>query len=174
MRGRPFQEDNPMKICVIQQPPVYLDLKKSIARAMDLIAGAAANGAKLVVFPEAWFPGYPTFVWRLAPGAGMGKTDEMFARLQDNAIDRLGGGLRTAAGGRRRTWRGSGVGVQRNRQRGQRVHAVQLLRDHRRRRADRQQPPQADADKPGADGLGFRRCLRAARGRHGRRADRRA
>lgn len=82
-----------MKTCVIQQPPVYLDLEKSIARARDIIAAAAADGARLVVFPEAWFPGYPTFVWRLAPGAGMGKTDEMFARLQDNAIDRIGGGL---------------------------------------------------------------------------------
>jgi nitrilase len=41
----------------------------------------------MVVFPEAWFPGYPTFVWRLAPGEGMGKTDDLFARLQANAVD---------------------------------------------------------------------------------------
>lgn len=82
-----------MKTCIVQQPPVYLDLDKTMARALELIAEAAADGARLIVFPEAWFPGYPTFVWRLAPGAGMGKTDEMFARLQDNAIDRLGGGL---------------------------------------------------------------------------------
>lgn len=82
-----------MKVCVIQEPPVYLDLTRSMERAIELIARAAAQGAGLVVFPEAWFPGYPTFVWRLAPGAEMGPTDELFARLQDNAIDRLSGGL---------------------------------------------------------------------------------
>ena len=62
-------------------------------RASGLIASAAKEGAELIVFPEAWFPGYPTFVWRLAPGAGMGKTDELYALLQANAIDRINGGL---------------------------------------------------------------------------------
>jgi len=75
------------KIAVIQQPPVYLDLEKSMARAVELVGEASGNGCQMVVFPEAWFPGYPTFVWRLAPGAGMAKTDELFARLQANSID---------------------------------------------------------------------------------------
>lgn len=82
-----------MKICVIQEPPVYLDLASTMERALGLIGRAAAEGAELLVFPEAWFPGYPTFVWRLPPGAGMAKTDALFARLQANAIDRIGGGL---------------------------------------------------------------------------------
>lgn len=75
------------KIAIVQQPPIYLDLEKTMSRAIKLIEHAARGGAQLVVFPEAWFPGYPTFVWRLPPGAGMGKTDELFARLQANAID---------------------------------------------------------------------------------------
>src|SRR6056297_289346 len=75
------------KVAVIQHPPVYLDLEKSMSRAIQLIEDAARDGVQMVVFPEAWFPGYPTFVWRLPPGAGMGKTDELFARLQANAID---------------------------------------------------------------------------------------
>ena len=82
-----------MKISIVQEPPVYLDLEKTMERALDLIARAASDGAGLVVFPEAWFPGYPTFVWRLPPGAGMGKTDEIYARLQANSIDRINGGL---------------------------------------------------------------------------------
>ncbi|MDX2484909.1 MAG: carbon-nitrogen hydrolase family protein [Pseudodonghicola sp.] len=82
-----------MKICIIQEPPVYLDLEKTMQRALALIARTAGDGAELLVFPEAWFPGYPTFVWRLPPGAGMGKTDALYARLQANAIDRLNGGL---------------------------------------------------------------------------------
>lgn len=47
----------------------------------------------MVVFPEAWFPDYPTFVWRLPPGAGMGKTDDLFTRLQANSIDLGRGGM---------------------------------------------------------------------------------
>jgi nitrilase len=82
-----------MRISVIQQPPVYLDREKSIAKACDLIEASAREGAEMVVFPEAWLPGYPTFVWRLAPGAGMGKTDELYARLQDNAVDLSRDGL---------------------------------------------------------------------------------
>ncbi len=83
-----------MKISVVQEPPVYLDLERTMERALDLIVQAANDGAGLVVFPEAWFPGYPTFIWRLPPGAGMGKTDEIYARLQANSIDRINGGLK--------------------------------------------------------------------------------
>ena len=82
-----------MKVAVVQEPPVYLDLERTMDRALGLIAGAAADGARLIVFPEAWFPGYPTFVWRLRPGADMGKTDELYARLHANAVDRSRGGL---------------------------------------------------------------------------------
>lgn len=82
-----------MRVSVVQQPPVYLDLEKSIAKACDLIEASSREGTEMVVFPEAWLPGYPTFVWRLAPGAGMGKTDELYARLQDNAVDLSHDGL---------------------------------------------------------------------------------
>lgn len=82
-----------MKTAVVQEPPVYLDLAASMERAVGLIEKAAAEGASLIVFPEAWFPGYPTFVWRLPPGAGMGKTDELFARMQANSIDLSRGGM---------------------------------------------------------------------------------
>ena len=82
-----------IKVAVIQEPPVYLDLEKSIARAIDLIAQAASKGCTLVVFPEAWLPGYPTFVWRLSPGSGMRKTDELYARLLANSVDLSKDGL---------------------------------------------------------------------------------
>lgn len=82
-----------MKISIIQQPPVYLNIDRTMERALSLIEESAQQGCKMVVFPEAWFPGYPTFVWRLAPGAGMGKTDELFARLQANSLDLSKDGL---------------------------------------------------------------------------------
>ena len=76
-----------MKVAVVQEPPVYLNLAASMERAINLVAQAAKDGAKLMVFPETWFPGYPTFCWRLSPGADMGKTDELFALSQANSID---------------------------------------------------------------------------------------
>ena len=82
------------KVAVVQEPPVYLDLAKSIDCAVALIAGCADKGCNLIVFPEAWLPGYPTFVWRLAPGAGMGKTDALYARLLANSVDLSKGGLK--------------------------------------------------------------------------------
>lgn len=82
-----------MKIAVVQEPPVYLNLAKSMERAIGLVEKAAADGAKMLTFPEAWFSGYPTFCWRLSPGADMGKTDELFALLQKNSIDLSRNGL---------------------------------------------------------------------------------
>lgn len=76
-----------MKIAVVQQPPVYLDKARSIERAVTLITDAAGQGCGLIVFPEAWLPGYPTFVWRLPPGAGMSTTDQLFALSQANSVD---------------------------------------------------------------------------------------
>jgi hypothetical protein len=77
----------PMKIAVVQQPPVYMDKEASIERAVALMTEAAVEGCGMIVFPETWLPGYPTFVWRLPPGAGMKKTDELFALSQANSID---------------------------------------------------------------------------------------
>ncbi|MGC9369149.1 MAG: carbon-nitrogen hydrolase family protein [Paracoccaceae bacterium] len=81
------------RIAVVQQPPVYLDLEKSMERAVALIAEAAGQGARLAVFPETWLPGYPTFVWRLKPGAGMGTTDALYRLSQANSVDVGKGGL---------------------------------------------------------------------------------
>jgi nitrilase len=48
-----------VKVAVIQTPPVFLDLDKSIDRACRKIAEAAGNGAELVAFTETWLAGYP-------------------------------------------------------------------------------------------------------------------
>lgn len=46
-----------MKVAIIQQSPILLDLPRTIDKAVSLIGDAADNGAELVVFPEAFFPG---------------------------------------------------------------------------------------------------------------------
>jgi aliphatic nitrilase len=51
----------------VQAAPVYMDLSASVRKAVQLIGEAAANGARLIAFPETWIPGYPWFVWLGAP-----------------------------------------------------------------------------------------------------------
>ena len=78
------------KVAVIQVPPVLLDRAKTIARVLESIDAAVRAGAALLVFPEAYIPGYPTWIWRLKPGGDMALSNELHARLRQNAVD-LGG-----------------------------------------------------------------------------------
>jgi len=55
------------KVAVIQTAPVYLNISATIEKACELIKQASSQGAKLVVFPEAFIPGYPDWVWLLPP-----------------------------------------------------------------------------------------------------------
>jgi len=83
----------PTKVAVIQKPPVLLDRGKTIASALASIAEAAGQGARLLVFPEAYLPGYPTWIWRLKPGGDMALSAELHARLRENAVDLARGDL---------------------------------------------------------------------------------
>jgi nitrilase len=82
------------KVAVIQKPPVLLDREKTIASAVESIDEAAQEGATLLVFPEAYIPGYPTWIWRLKPGGDMGLSNDIHARLRANAIDLRGNDLK--------------------------------------------------------------------------------
>ncbi len=75
------------KIAIVQHPPVLLDRDRTIVRAVSLTEEAAKAGAQLIVFPEAFIPGYPTWIWRLRPGGDMGVSDQIYERLMANAID---------------------------------------------------------------------------------------
>ncbi len=74
------------KIAVIQRPPVFLDKAATIEAAVSSLGEAAAGGARMVVFPEAFIPGYPAWIWRLRPGTDMGLFEEVYARLLGNAV----------------------------------------------------------------------------------------
>lgn len=75
------------KIAIIQEPPSFLSKSETIAKAVELIQTAANNGAQLVVFTEAFIPGYPAWIWRLRPGGDYGLSSEIHARLLRNAVD---------------------------------------------------------------------------------------
>ncbi|MEX0958388.1 MAG: carbon-nitrogen hydrolase family protein [Burkholderiales bacterium] len=75
-----------MQLAVVQNPPVLLNRDATIADAVDAVAEAARNGAQLVVFPEAYIPGYPAWIWRLRPGGDMALAEQLHARLLANAV----------------------------------------------------------------------------------------
>ncbi|MFV7786178.1 carbon-nitrogen hydrolase family protein [Shewanella marisflavi] len=75
------------KVAIIQEAPCVLDKQGTIAKAVALIDSASAQGAELIVFPEAFIPGYPAWIWRLRPGGDWGICEELHARLLQNAVD---------------------------------------------------------------------------------------
>jgi nitrilase len=78
------------KVAVIQKPPVLLDRAKTIEVALASVREATREGATLLVFPEAYIPGYPSWIWRLRPGGDMRLSSEIHGRLRQNAVDLAG------------------------------------------------------------------------------------
>jgi nitrilase len=67
------------KIAVVQHPPCILNRDDTIRRAVALIDETAGAGAKLIIFPEAFIPGYPAWIWRLRPGGDWGLSEALHA-----------------------------------------------------------------------------------------------
>jgi nitrilase len=76
-----------VKIAIIQHAPAVLEREATLDKAVRLIAEAAAEGAHMVVFPEAFVPGYPAWVWRLRPGGDWDLSEKLHRRLLENAVD---------------------------------------------------------------------------------------
>jgi len=76
-----------VKVACIQAEPAVLDREATLAKLERLAAEAAAEGADLLVFPEAFVPVYPSSVWArafagwAAPGA-----KETFALLARESV----------------------------------------------------------------------------------------
>lgn len=80
------EDEMAVKVAVIQKPPAFLNRMKTIEIALAAVGEAAREGASLLVFPEAYIPGYPAWIWRLKPDDDMALTNEIHAKLRDNAI----------------------------------------------------------------------------------------
>jgi len=83
MTSKPFQ------VAIIQAPPVFLNLKESVARAGALIQEAAETGARIIVFPETWLPGYPVWLDH-APKAALWDhvpAQALYRLLVENALE---------------------------------------------------------------------------------------
>lgn len=63
--GMPFEK---YLAAVVQAAPVFLSRQATVEKACRLIREAGRNGAKLVVFPEAWIPTFPHWPRALPKG----------------------------------------------------------------------------------------------------------
>jgi nitrilase len=82
-----------VRVAVVQAGSVLFERDASIAKAESLIAGAAAAGAHLVVFPEAFIGGYPKgadFGARVGSRTPEGR--KLFRRYFETALDVPGPG----------------------------------------------------------------------------------
>jgi nitrilase len=88
----------PVTVACVQAEPVILDRDATIEKLGGLAAEAVSKGAKLLVFPEAFVPAYPSSVWaRALAGWAEPGAKEAFALLAresleipGDAADRLG------------------------------------------------------------------------------------
>ena len=74
----------PVKVAAVQAAPVLMDRDETIGKVVALSESAAAEGARLVAFPEAFVPGYPDWVWRARPWDA--DATALYARLFDQAV----------------------------------------------------------------------------------------
>ena len=84
------------RIAAVQAAPLFLDLDATITKVCQLIEAASKEGATLVVFPEAFVPGYPLWVWFIPPG----KTHPLrvlYAQLHGNSVSIPGPEVRRLA-----------------------------------------------------------------------------
>lgn len=77
-----------VRAAVVQAAPVLMDREATTAKVTRLIGEAAAQGARLIVFPEAFIPAYP---WGVRFGTHIGGRTQAgrqaWARYWANAVD---------------------------------------------------------------------------------------
>ena len=76
----------PVVVACAQVEPVLFDRAGSIARIAEVGAEAVGNGAKLVLFPEAFVPAYPSSRW-VRFLAGGTDVKPVFARLARESLE---------------------------------------------------------------------------------------
>jgi nitrilase len=103
-------EPRPFVAAAVQAAPVFMDRDATVEKGCRLIAEAAANGARLIVLPEAFVPAYPSWMWTL-PLSRRPDVATLYRALVENSLDvpgpeaaRLGEAARKA-----RAWVAIGV-----------------------------------------------------------------
>jgi nitrilase len=92
-------------VAVVQAAPVLVDWRATVQKAVDLIGEAAALGARLILFPEAFVTGYPRgLTFGSAVGGRTPEGRRLWQDYWDNAVD-LPGPATEALGAAARTAR---------------------------------------------------------------------
>ena len=74
-----------VKVSIAQISPVYLNKEKTIEKRCKIIKEASKNGAKLVVFPEAFVSGYPDWIW-ITKNSEKALLDELYLKLWESSV----------------------------------------------------------------------------------------
>jgi nitrilase len=70
------------KAAAVQTSPVFLNVEKTIEKAISLIKEANSNGAQLIAFPEVFVAGYPYWNWIMTPVQG----SKWYEQLYKNSV----------------------------------------------------------------------------------------
>ncbi len=74
-----------IRLAAVQAASVFLDLDATVEKACRLIETASEAGASLAVFPEAFIPGYPLWVW-FVPPAHTHPLRALYTELHDESV----------------------------------------------------------------------------------------
>ncbi|WP_321538298.1 nitrilase-related carbon-nitrogen hydrolase [Flavobacterium piscinae] len=70
------------KAAAVQTSPVFLNVDKTIVKAISFIKEARDNGAQLIAFPEVFVAGYPYWNWIMTPVQGK----KWYEQLYKNSV----------------------------------------------------------------------------------------
>lgn len=70
------------KAAAVQTSPVFLNLEKTIDKAISFIKEAHEHGAQLIAFPEVFIAGYPYWNWIMTPVQG----SKWYEQLYRNSV----------------------------------------------------------------------------------------
>lgn len=80
------------KAATVQTSPVFLNVDKTIDKAISFIEEASKNGAQLIAFPEVFVSGYPYWNWVMTPVQGSKWYEELYknsVNVPSTEIDRI-------------------------------------------------------------------------------------
>jgi nitrilase len=77
-----------VKVCLIQDSPVFFNKAATIIKMEGLVAKHAAQGCQLIVFPESFIPGYPRgFNFGATVGSRTEAGRALYKTYHDNSLD---------------------------------------------------------------------------------------
>lgn len=76
-----------VRVTAVQATPVVLDAEATIDKAVELMRKAAADGATLVVFPEAFVSLYPSGAWASAAATWARGANQLWERMWVSSVD---------------------------------------------------------------------------------------